>query len=206
MKERLDAWREQGANRIDPLRFALMQALARRAEAMPQGARARVEVRLQGMMAAYALKVAETQAANDGPAGESALAELLQRLSGRPAVDGEACPISASYPELPLLDEFRDIWTRVSADLQLRQSKEQLPENAGPLNSDHLVHRALSQIRKLSPEYLHQFMAYVETLSWLERLNVPAAPAESKPRAKAKPRKPRAKKVVADTGSDAEKE
>jgi hypothetical protein len=46
------------------------------------------------------------------------------------------------------------------------------------------VHRSLSLMRELSPGYLQQFLSYVETLSWMEQLNIGAAPAEKEtPRA-----------------------
>ncbi|AIT25555.1 DUF2894 domain-containing protein [Bordetella holmesii] len=61
------------------------------------------------------------------------------------------------------------------------------------LNSDHLVHRALSHLRSLSPDYLHQFMAYVDTLCGLERLNTALpSPAKTSPGKPAKRRAGRA--------------
>jgi hypothetical protein len=48
-----------------------------------------------------------------------------------------------------------------------------VPKNAGPLNSHHLVHQSLTLMRELSPEYLTQFVSYVETLSWLDRAQTP---------------------------------
>jgi hypothetical protein len=46
-----------------------------------------------------------------------------------------------------------------------------VPGNAGPLNSESLVYRSLSLMRELSPEYLRQFLGYVDALSWIEQLN-----------------------------------
>ena len=78
---------------------------------------------------------------------------------------------------------FRGTWSRLSADRRLTQSLAKMPENAGPLNSHHLVHRALILMRDLSPEYLNRFMTYVDTLLWVEQLqasqaSAPAARAE----------------------------
>ena len=50
-----------------------------------------------------------------------------------------------------------------------------VPENAGPLNSQHLVHRSLTLMRDLSPEYLNRFMSYVDALSWLDQANAMGA-------------------------------
>lgn len=73
--------------------------------------------------------------------------------------------------EPALLDYFRETWSKLSADSQLRASLEQVPKNAGPLNSSSLVHRSLSLMRELSPEYLRQFLSYVDALSWLQQMN-----------------------------------
>ena len=86
-------------------------------------------------------------------------------------------PHSASYPELPALDYFREVWSKVRTEKQMRQSLEQVPGNAGPLNSSSLVHRALSLMREVSPGYLKQFLSYVDALSWMEQMNGGDAPA-----------------------------
>jgi len=77
---------------------------------------------------------------------------------------------AGSYPEMPLLEEFRATASRLRTENQLRKSLDQAPSNAGPLNSDSLVHRSLSLMRDVSPGYLRHFVAYVDTLSWLERV------------------------------------
>ncbi|WP_442951944.1 DUF2894 domain-containing protein [Orrella sp. JC864] len=109
----------------------------------------------------------------------SPLAGLLAHLAGGAQALAEQDPAlaghKAAYPELPLLDEFRLALTRASAGRQLRQSQEKVPENAGPLNSSHLVHRSLTLMRLCSPGYLHAFLGYADTLAWLERLQDGAA-------------------------------
>jgi hypothetical protein len=72
---------------------------------------------------------------------------------------------------------------------QLRVAEVLVPQNAGPLNSSSLVHRALSLMRELSPGYLQQFLAYADALSWLEQLNAGGTPPAKEP-----PRAPGAKK------------
>lgn len=48
------------------------------------------------------------------------------------------------------------------------------------------MHRALLLMRELSPEYLRQFLAYADALSWLEDLHGDAASAQKEaPRATA---------------------
>ncbi|ONC37399.1 hypothetical protein AQ915_06370 [Burkholderia pseudomallei] len=92
---------------------------------------------------------------------ETRAAPASSTASGRVALRAE--------PEL--LDYFRETWSKLSADSQLRASLEQVPKNAGPLNSSSLVHRSLSLMRELSPEYLRQFLSYVDALSWLQQMN-----------------------------------
>ncbi|WP_241117964.1 DUF2894 domain-containing protein, partial [Achromobacter xylosoxidans] len=81
-----------------------------------------------------------------------------------------------AYPDMPVLDGLREIWSGLSADRQVRQSQEQVHKNAGPLNSNQLVHRALSLMRELSPGYLQQFVTYTEALAWMEQVTAAAAP------------------------------
>lgn len=83
------------------------------------------------------------------------------------------------------LGYLRTTWSRLSADRRLTQSLAKVPENAGPLNSQHLVHRSLTLMRELSPEYLHHFMAHVDALLWLDQANGAGnAPTSPKPAAK----------------------
>ena len=86
-----------------------------------------------------------------------------------------------------MLTEARDTWAQVRTDSQLRASLHDLPGDAGPLNSGMLVHRALHLMRAVSPGYLQHFIAYADTLSSLEQLQVVAplttasdAPAKTK--------------------------
>lgn len=165
----LDAWRDSGADRLDPVRFGTMQALARRAEGYDGAARRVLDDRLAALADAYRATVARaagTQAAADAqasPPGSAGLADLVARMQGKP--DG-------GEPEglARLTDYFRDTWIQVRARRELRHSVERVPENAGPLNSSHLVQRALSLMGEVSPGYLQQFLTYVDALSSLERL------------------------------------
>lgn len=133
-------------------------------------------------------------------AEHSALGALIEAMAvDAPTATGRAAlrPPRAAYPELPALDEFRQLWSTLRTGSQVRRSLAPPTDDAGPLNSSRLVHRSLTLMRGLSPEYLQQFLAYADTLSWLETLQdagvltgKEATPtASGKPRAKAKPRK-----------------
>ncbi|WP_168789816.1 DUF2894 domain-containing protein [Paraburkholderia aromaticivorans] len=180
----LDAWRERGADRLDPVRFHFIDALERRAAGHSGEARRILDERLSGLLDAYAGHI-ERAASSADDAGvqatdESAhatLKSLVDYIASQNHVPvAIGLPRAASYPELPALDYFREVWSKVRTEKQMRQSLEQVPGNAGPLNSSSLVHRALSLMREVSPGYLKQFLSYVDALSWMEQINGGAAP------------------------------
>jgi hypothetical protein len=170
----LAAWRERGAHRHDPVRFHVIEAMARRAAAHQGEARRVIEARLAELVAAYREsigKAGQAAATPDNATQRSPLSALVDAL-GRPATPHEgrgAAP--AAPPELKTLSRFRSTWARLSADQRLTRSFAKVPENAGPLNSHHLVHRSLTLMRDLSPEYLQRFLSYVDTLQWLDQAN-----------------------------------
>lgn len=208
----LDAWRERGADRLDPIRFHFIEALDRRAAGHSGEARRLLDERLSKLIEAYAgdLERAEFKAADAGTgtgtgtgtaasSGEptrGALAELIDYIAsdapanGTGPAAGNATPRRPAYPELEVLDYFRETWSKVRSEKQLRQSLKKAPGNAGPLNSSSLVHRSLSLMRELSPGYLQQFLSYVDALSWMEQMNGSGAlPAKETPPRAASARK-----------------
>ncbi|MFM0667360.1 DUF2894 domain-containing protein [Paraburkholderia sediminicola] len=181
----LDAWRERGADRLDPVRFHFIEAFERRAAGHSGEARRILDERLAGLLDAYAGHIERAASPADDAVAHAAnepahatLKSLVDYIASQdhvPAAIG--LPRAASYPELPALDYFREVWSKVRTEKQMRQSLEQVPGNAGPLNSSSLVHRALSLMREVSPGYLKQFLSYVDALSWMEQMNGGAAPA-----------------------------
>jgi hypothetical protein len=187
----LDAWRARGADRLDPVRFHFIEALARRAAGHSGEARRILDDRLAGLLEAYGGQIERSESSTDdadalGRADRTAslpdepaqatLKSLVDSIASQHALATNGSPRSASYPELPELDYFREVWSKVRTEKQMRQSLEQVPGNAGPLNSSSLVHRALSLMREVSPGYLKQFLSYVDALSWMEQINGATAP------------------------------
>lgn len=72
-------------------------------------------------------------------------------------------------PELAANRRFRQLQLQKFADTLLQQSIQQAPENPGPLNPQMLAIRSLSAMRDLSPHYLNRFVAYIDSLFWLEQ-------------------------------------
>jgi len=195
----LDAWRARGADRADPLRFRLIAALAGRAVRHDGEARRVLDARLAELVSQYEAQAApaagEPAPQPAAPAGLAALLDYIETgaAPGAPAHAGADARARrrGQYPELDQLDYFQATWARLSTDRQLRQSQEQVHENAGPLNSNHLVHRALSLMREQSPGYLHQFLSYLDALSWVDQLsNNGGLAAKPAARAKKSGRKP----------------
>lgn len=188
----LDAWREQRADRVDPVRFHFIEAMESRANDHCGEVRRRLDERLSRLLEGYAGDLERMQSKGADfdtvpPPREivrGTLGGLLEHIGSHKAAMTMNAAVTADqedagsdnprpFPseELPALLEFRKIWSKVRTDGQLRQSLEQAPADAGPLNSGALVHRSIMLMRELSPEYLRHFLSYVDTLSWMEQMH-----------------------------------
>ncbi|HZX31086.1 MAG TPA: DUF2894 domain-containing protein [Rhodocyclaceae bacterium] len=181
--------RERGADRLDPIRFRFIEALARRAGDQQGNTRHLLEGRLANAVREYGERFEKAQ----GRAGESApeagepspLAELLThiaRQSSEAAQTASAEPLPVEITpvrtELKAVSQFRETWSKLSLDQRLAEALASGPENAGPLNSHLLVLQSLKVMRNMAPDYLNRFIAYVDALVWLEQaqgMNAPAA-------------------------------
>ena len=207
VRARLDAWQREGADRLDPLRFQRIAALQRRLARHRGAARQVLAQRLGALIEAYARDLqharrnpGDTPPPAPAPGPLHGLAgELAQQAAARDAVTTATAP-GAGYPQLAALEDFRQLWSRLRTGAQVRQSLAGAPSGAGPLNSSALAHRGLTLMHEASPDYLQRFLAYVDTLSWLQQFQdagmlagreAPQA-AAGKPRARTpRPRKRR---------------
>jgi hypothetical protein len=121
-----------------------------------------------------------------------ALAELIDHIARHAPPAGPGLAAGGGTPDLKAVTYFRSTWSRLSADRRVTQSLAKVPDNAGPLNSHHLVHRALLLMRELSPEYLNRFMSYVDALLWIDQAGGSMASAHA-PRADTPKKSGRAK-------------
>ena len=101
-------------------------------------------------------------------AGLDALRALVDRLGRTPGAPG-ALPAARVPAPLKAVAAHQATWTRLRADRRLREALAQVPAQAGPLNSPHLVHRALQELHTLAPAYLDALLRHVDTLLWLEQ-------------------------------------
>jgi hypothetical protein len=174
----LAAWRTGHAGQPLPIGLHVIDALATRTEAHAGQTRALLEARLAALLDAQspaatpAERGGHTHARPQTPA-HCPLGGLLQQLAGHDLA--KATPLAstgllAAFPVLPALEQFRRIWARVRTDSQLRQWPAAVPEQAGPLHSSVLVHRAIQLMAQAAPGYLQHFLAYVDALAWMEQL------------------------------------
>ncbi|MDN6882938.1 DUF2894 domain-containing protein [Variovorax sp. CAN2819] len=203
----------RGEQRFDPVRFRFIEAMAKRATAHGGEARRMLDDKVATLLAAYDEDRAKAQPTStveqETAAGPSPLAELAEHIARHAPMLGNAsaAPAAAAKagaatkasaappaPELKSIRYFQSTWSRLSADRRLTQSLSKVPENAGPLNSHHLVHRSLTLMHNLSPEYLNRFMAYVDALSWVDQLNAGGGAAAAAPSSAAGSRAEPAKK------------
>jgi len=192
----IEALRERGAAVREPLRWQRLAALARRAAGHEGAVRALLDARLAGLVEELdaALACAEAVVDVSGAAARGPLGELVDtmrplpgaRVAGGPAASAgrgsttAPAPATATSAGIESLAWFRQTWARLSADQRVAQSASALPGNAGPLNSQHLVHRALLLMRDVAPGYLERFVAQVDGLMWLEATAGPGFEAPRK--------------------------
>ena len=184
----VEAWREQrGAARVDPVGFAVIEALARRAAAQQGEARRLLMLRVEELLARHAAATTPAHQATTAPdqpqvprAALAQLSELVDRLGRSPTshvvslapAPKRAARLNDAEPPAPsrnAVTAFKRTWSRLRAEQRLRQALAQVPAMAGPLNSSHVMNRTLQALRDLSPEYLDAFMLHVDTLLWLEQ-------------------------------------
>lgn len=191
----IDALRDRGADRFDPVGFRFIEALAERTASCEKAARPLLEIRLARALADYVERFERAEAeagktladaSTRFPEAATALARhcgrgdfggmrrLLARLQarGRPGALAALLDEIGRYApeaELKSVERFRTTWSRLAVERRLRHAFAQAPDNAGPLNSEHLVLRSLGLMRETSPDYLANFMSWVDALFWLEQ-------------------------------------
>lgn len=186
--ELLETLRASGAAEHDPVRVAYLEALARRTAAQPAAIRQRLNAKLEATASELAARpTAPPTEASEGNAA-SPLAELLTYIGNHahmrpeaasPAAESALAPHARQTPELKSVAWFHETWSKLSTEQQLTQTLAQAPENAGPMNSQHLVLRSLQAMRDIAPDYLQSFMSYIDTLIWLEHA-APIKPAATR--------------------------
>ena len=162
-----------------------IQALARRAALHQGAARRLLDERLSSLRAAAVADALEPRpqdptaaiaARQDTGPLTALLAHMAQQGLTAGAAEtgpdraGSAGSAAAAPRELKAVRDYRSTWSRLSVEQRVNQALARVPPNAGPLNTQRLVHQALTALRDASPAYLHRLVTQVEALLWLERL------------------------------------
>jgi hypothetical protein len=154
---------------LELVRQRRIEALARRAALQQGEARRLLDLKQQQVPQPQRPSVKPVAAAPPG-----ALAQLLQHIERH----------GAAGAELKTVQQHRNTWAQLQIDQRLHQALVQVPDNAGPLNTQRLLLQALTLMRETSPPYLQHFMAHAEALLWLDA----TSPARVQPR-KERPRR-----------------
>ena len=203
------ALRLLGAGQFDPVRLHFLDVLARRASTHQGPARRLLDARLAQALAAF--RVRFDQAQSDAPVVKAqitpptSLGDLVRSMAQHaPGKANDSLDGSVSLrAELKSAQYFRNTWSKLSLNKQVTQALDQVPRNAGPINSHMLVLRSLALMREISPDYLDRFMSYADTLLSLEQ-GGKDKPVQAKKPAKAKAKvklTPKPKTTPVDTGS-----
>ena len=190
----IEALRGRGADRLDPVRFRFIEALARRAAVQDGATRCILDAKLAQLLGDAERKCAEDDmgARAEASLGAGALgrascrgplADLLKHVAShsmpgrgesRAANDAEAAV--GATADLKTLRYFKSTWDRLITHQRVTDSLAKAPKNAGPLNSQLLVHRALSLMRDVSPAYLNRFVSHVDVLLSLGQMTGAGTP------------------------------
>lgn len=154
---------------LQALRQRHIEALERRAAAQPAAVQRLLATRLQQLRATAPPPLPAPE-----PAPRHApLADLLACIAQRSG--------SAAALELKAVRDYRSTWARLGVQRRLSQSLTNVPDNAGPLNTQRLLHQALTVLDETAPAYLQRLVQQVEALLALEQLRAPAPPKKGRP-------------------------
>ena len=183
--------RVQGAHLCRPVDFVYMEAMARRTAAQAPDVRRILEAKLAQALAAYQATLAHTvshvPSLSPDPKA-NALGQLVSAMVQSTAATepGNWAARGDARVELKSVRNFRNTWSKLSAQKQVSKALGQAPRNAGPINSHMLVLRSLNLMQDISPDYLNRFMSYADTLLCLDQIDLSAKARQTKPLASAK--------------------
>jgi hypothetical protein len=159
---------------------ARVHALQQRAGQHSGAARLAIEEQLQALRGS----MAAAAAASTTEASDEAQPPPANRISPLAALVAHMARQQPPAGELKTVRDHRGTWVKLGMQQRLTQTLAKVPDNAGPLNTQRLMHQALSLMGDASPAYLQHFMAHVDALLTLEQLGPqPATARKDSPRA-----------------------
>jgi hypothetical protein len=97
--------------------------------------------------------------------------DIAATVSDAASQPGISTPPRTGPDELASGRQLRRSQNRSSTRLRVQRAISECPDDAGPLNPQKLVIRALTTMEGLSPDYTNRFMTYVDTLLYLQQLD-----------------------------------
>ena len=206
LRVELEALREAGGQRFDPVRYHYLDCLARRIAQQQGAVRDLLQTKLQLALADYrarfmhmnpastagsrptARRGSQTQIKRqDNVHGKGlmalrALNQHIQNRSKEVGAPGQHAVTTGGMPAMQSVGHFKAGWSQIVAQEQVQLALRQGPENAGPLNSHRLVLRSLEAMQRLSPSYLQRFVSHLDVLLCLDSAHTKPAASESKPK------------------------
>ena len=166
-----------GADRFDPIGLHYLEVLARRRSVQRDRVKCILEDKLKQALDDFDQRFQLSQCNTKGAISLSrvgkheSLRELTRHMADHSTeYSDRISPENVdSRAELKSVRQFRNTWSKLSANKQVTQALDQAPKNAGPINSHMLVLRSLALMRELSPDYLNRFVSYVDTLLCLDQ-------------------------------------
>ena len=160
------------AAQLDPVGWHHIQVLTERTRTQTGLAQVLLQAKLNSALAQLQARLAaqkkqHTQHIQPTRHTPSPLSALLRDMAA-PSADRPLSPGGHGRMDKPHIVQFRQQLGKMSVQKKVTQAIAQAPQNAGPINSHMLVLRSLGLMRDLSPEYLHHFMGYVDTLLFLD--------------------------------------
>ncbi|WP_414729298.1 DUF2894 domain-containing protein [Zhongshania aliphaticivorans] len=107
--------------------------------------------------------------------------ELLQgalfasSLGNEAAAEPSSDNVDVAVKPLKSSQSLRVHQQRRAAEKRVELAIAEGPESPGPLNPQMLAIKALSIMRDISPHYLNRYVAYLDTLFWVEQLDTAAS-------------------------------
>lgn len=156
-----------GAADVDLQALVRLEATVRRGQRQDPAVQCWLAARLAGALAALQAQVEGAVSPRHGGPTPDAEARAHVRL-----VPDRVAQLRALHQgqggELRTAQQLRPTLARLRVQRQLARAQARQPENPGPLNSEHLLVRALQQMQTLAPAYLASFITQMETLLWLD--------------------------------------
>jgi hypothetical protein len=166
----LTTWREQTAATLPATQVFFIEALARRTAQHQGETRQHLNQKLLQALVSFQVSNAACSLALKPDAAAPTHTALNALTALRQQLESQATTPARTAWRTQNASSLRATWSALHAQQRVTHALASKPPQAGPLNSEQLVHRALLMMREVSPEYLRHMVATVDVLCWGEQL------------------------------------